>query len=106
MTRIGIDVNGVLRDTTLKFEQLYQKYLIDAEEDFSELINRATTGSYTTDANNYDYTEDELDLLNSVFGGIPIDEESAKDIDFLQSLQDKYGTDVNFEVTRRLPQTR
>jgi hypothetical protein len=80
--------------------------LIDAEEDFTQLINRATNGSYTTDADNYDYTEDELDLLNSVFGGIPIDEESAKDIDFLQSLQDKYGTDVNFEVTRRLPQTR
>ena len=33
MTKIGIDVNGVLRDTTLKFEQLYQKYLIDVEEE-------------------------------------------------------------------------
>jgi hypothetical protein len=80
--------------------------LIDAEEDFTQLINRATNSSYTTDADNYDYTEDELEIINNVFGGIPIDEESAKDIDFLQSLQDKYGTDVNFEVTRRLPKTR
>jgi hypothetical protein len=29
MKRIGIEVNGVLRDTIEKFTQLYQKYLID-----------------------------------------------------------------------------
>jgi len=31
--RIGIDINGVLRDTIGKFEQLYEKHLIDKEED-------------------------------------------------------------------------
>ena len=31
MMRIGIDVNGVLRDTLEKFDQLYEKHLIDKE---------------------------------------------------------------------------
>ena len=33
MKRIGIDVNGVLRDTIGKFSQLYEKQLIESEED-------------------------------------------------------------------------
>jgi hypothetical protein len=33
MTRIGIDVNGVLRDTLEKFDQLYEKHLIDKEHE-------------------------------------------------------------------------
>jgi hypothetical protein len=33
MTTIGIDVNGVLRNTILKFEQVYEKYLVDTDED-------------------------------------------------------------------------
>jgi len=32
MMRIGIDVNGVLRDTVGKFSQLYEKHLIDSEK--------------------------------------------------------------------------
>jgi len=32
--RIGIDVNGVLRDTIGKFEQLYEKHLIDSDDSF------------------------------------------------------------------------
>jgi hypothetical protein len=31
--RIGIDVNGVLRDTVGKFDQLYTKHLIESDED-------------------------------------------------------------------------
>lgn len=35
MMRIGIDINGVLRDTIGKFTQLYEKHLIESsEEDF------------------------------------------------------------------------
>jgi hypothetical protein len=37
MTRIGIDVNGVLRDTIGKFEQLYTKHLV--EKDDEEFLN-------------------------------------------------------------------
>lgn len=33
MMRIGIDVNGVLRDTIGKFEQLYEKHLMEKNED-------------------------------------------------------------------------
>jgi hypothetical protein len=35
--RIGIEVNGVLRDTIGKLEQVYQKYFIDKWEGFEEL---------------------------------------------------------------------
>jgi hypothetical protein len=37
MTKIGIDVNGVLRDTIGKFEQLYTKHLV--EKDDEEFLN-------------------------------------------------------------------
>jgi len=33
MTRIGIDINGVLRDIVGKFEQLYEKHLIEKDKD-------------------------------------------------------------------------
>jgi hypothetical protein len=33
MTRIAIDINGVLRDTIGKFDQLYEKHLIENNED-------------------------------------------------------------------------
>ena len=33
MMRIGIDINGVLRDTIGKFTQLYEKHLIESEQD-------------------------------------------------------------------------
>lgn len=33
MTKIGIDVNGVLRDTLEKFDQLYDKHLIENESE-------------------------------------------------------------------------
>lgn len=33
MMRIGIDINGVLRDTIGKFKQLYEKHLIDSQND-------------------------------------------------------------------------
>lgn len=32
MKRIGIDINGVLRDTIGKFSQLYEKHLIESDE--------------------------------------------------------------------------
>lgn len=31
--RIGVDINGVLRDTIGKFEQLYEKHLIESSDD-------------------------------------------------------------------------
>ena len=34
MKRIGIEVNGVLRDTIEKFKQVYEKQLIDNQNEF------------------------------------------------------------------------
>ena len=45
MMRIGIDINGVLRDTNLKFEQLYQKYLIDSSDDEGAIYELTFSGS-------------------------------------------------------------
>lgn len=36
MKRVGIELNGVLRDTITKFTQLYEKHLIDSEEVISD----------------------------------------------------------------------
>ena len=33
MKRIGVDINGVLRDTIGKFDQLYEKHLIESSEE-------------------------------------------------------------------------
>jgi hypothetical protein len=34
--RIGIEMNGVLRDTLLKFRQLYEKFYVDSQLDITE----------------------------------------------------------------------
>ena len=34
MKRIAIDINGVLRNTLEKFENVYQKNLIEKDDDF------------------------------------------------------------------------
>jgi hypothetical protein len=54
--RIGIDVNGVLRDTVGKFEQLYTKHLV--EKDDEEFFN----ATYQLDLNgNPILIENEID---------------------------------------------
>jgi hypothetical protein len=58
--RIGIEINGVLRDTIGKFKQLYEKHLIEK----SELLNDTNEKTYelTFSAD----TEDVLDMVESV----------------------------------------
>lgn len=57
--RIGIDVNGVLRDTITKFDQLYEKYLIEKEKDFFHPTYRldmsGNTEQITLDEENFEY---------------------------------------------------
>ena len=48
--KIGIELNGVLRDTIEKFEQTYEKYLID--EEYDEKLK-----TYESIDSNEDYTE-------------------------------------------------
>ena len=59
MMRIGIDVNGVLRDTINKFEQIYEKYLINSDKterynQIYELDISGNTKEITTE-NNFQY---------------------------------------------------
>jgi len=60
--RIGIDVNGVLRDTLSKFDQLYTKHLIDKEQDVFlgqtfELDMSGNTELIESKENNFEYTK-------------------------------------------------
>ena len=60
--RIGIDVNGVLRDTILKFDQLYTKHLIEKEQDVFlgqtfELDMSGNTELIESKESNFEYTK-------------------------------------------------
>lgn len=73
MKRLGIDINGVLRDTILKFTQLYEKHLVDGMSDSVhrtyELTFSAQTDEKieTTEENDFTYEiiseVDSLDLM-------------------------------------------
>ena len=73
MKRIGIDVNGVLRDTLGKFDQLYEKYLIESKDDqflgqTYELDMSGNTSVIDIEENEFEYTKiseiTSLDLMN------------------------------------------
>lgn len=70
MMRIGIDVNGVLRDTILKFDSVYQKNLIEkGEEDFLghtfELDMSGNTSLIESENSNFIYEKiSEVTTLN------------------------------------------
>ena len=45
MMRIGIEINGVLRDTIGKFAQLYEKHMIDEKEDGNKTYELDMSGN-------------------------------------------------------------
>jgi hypothetical protein len=45
MKRIGIEINGVLRDTIGKFTQLYEKHMIDENDDTSKTFELDSSGN-------------------------------------------------------------
>ena len=45
MKRIGIEINGVLRDTIGKFTQLYEKHMIDEKEDGNKTYELDMSGN-------------------------------------------------------------
>ena len=65
MKRIGIEINGVLRDTIGKFTELYEKHLLDTNQygstnrtyeiEFSGDTDEVTSLSENVDANWFDY---------------------------------------------------
>ena len=70
MTKIAIDINGVLRDTIGKFDQLYEKHLIEKNEDqflgqTYELDMSGNTEIIETSENNFKYEKlSEVTTLN------------------------------------------
>jgi hypothetical protein len=73
MKRIGIDVNGVLRDTIGKFDHLYEKHLIDGSDQAFlgqkyELDISGNTELVDTSVNTFEYKKNSevtsLNLLN------------------------------------------
>jgi FMN phosphatase YigB (HAD superfamily) len=42
--KIGIDINGVLRDTISKFEQTYEKFMIEKNEEMDNLMMLEISG--------------------------------------------------------------
>ena len=60
MIKIGIDVNGVLRDTLGKFDQLYEKHLIEKQSDevlgqTYELDMSGNTSLIESDVESFEY---------------------------------------------------
>ena len=51
--KIGIDINGVLRDTIGKFEQTYEKFLIEKNEEMDNLMTLELSGD-TFDENSFE----------------------------------------------------
>ena len=70
MTKIAIDINGVLRDTIGKFDQLYEKHLIEKNEDqflgqTYELYMSGNTEIIETSEDNFKYEKlSEVTTLN------------------------------------------
>ncbi len=57
MMRIGIEINGVLRDTIGKFTQLYEKHMIDEDEYDGKTFDVDLSGNTeeTTLSDNFEY---------------------------------------------------
>lgn len=57
MKRIAIDINGVLRNTLEKFENVYQKNLIEKDDDFHSTTYKLDFSGNTEELVNYDEFE-------------------------------------------------
>ena len=101
--RIAIDIDGVLRDTFLKIEQIYQKFFIDelelVDEDFKyEIIEPYDTPNYE---NHFKFKNDEEfisflyeEFAMQIFGHAPSSELST--FYTLSDLYQKYKNKVDF----------
>jgi len=64
MKRIGIEVNGVLRDTFGKFEQLYEKHMIEnyESENSNQTFNIDISGNTSLDDKAEDFKYEIIEL--------------------------------------------
>lgn len=103
MKRVAIEIDGVLRDTYTKLEQVYQKFLIDelelVDEDFKfEIIKPFSTKNYDqhfifkTDDEFFTFVYEEFAM--EIFGHSPSTELSTF-ID-LQDLQIKFQNEIEW----------
>ena len=67
MKKLGIDINGVLRDTILKFTQLYEKYLIDGQ---SDSLHRTFELSFSGDSEEKIETTKENDFVYEIISEV------------------------------------
>jgi hypothetical protein len=56
--KIGIDINGVLRDTIGKFEQTYEKFMIEKNEEMDNLMNLELSGDT--------FNEDSFEVIDEI----------------------------------------
>lgn len=101
--RLAIDIDGVLRDTFLKIEQLYQKYFIDELEIVDDEFVYEIKTPYDTDdyQNHFMFKNDEeyisflyQEFAMQIFGHAPSSEMSTFHI--LNETYNKYKDKVDF----------
>jgi FMN phosphatase YigB (HAD superfamily) len=101
--RLAIDIDGVLRDTFLKIEQLYQKYFIDELEIVDdEFVYEIKTPYDTSDYQNHFMFKNEEEYISflyeefamQIFGHSPSSEMSTFHI--LNETYNKYKDKVDF----------
>ena len=74
--RIGIDVNGVLRDTITKLEQTYQKFLIDKTDGIEENDNfsyEIITPINTPNLKNHFKFKDDEEMFSFLYEEFPME---------------------------------
>jgi len=74
--RVGIDVNGVLRDTIIKVEQTYQKFMIDKTdgiEDEDVFDYKITYPINTTDLKNHFTFKNDEELFSFLYEDFPME---------------------------------
>lgn len=74
--RVGIDVNGVLRDTIIKIEQTYQKFMIDKTEgieDEDDFEYKITQPINTSDLKNHFSFRNDEELFSFLYEEFPME---------------------------------
>lgn len=74
--RVGIDVNGVLRDTIIKIEQTYQKFMIDKTEgieDEDDFEYKITQPFNTSDLKNHFSFRNDEELFSFLYEEFPME---------------------------------
>jgi len=114
--KLAIDINGVLRDTHLKFQQVYEKYLIDEMDEESEFEYEMTLPITSLNLMEHFKFKDEDEFLSfmyeefvmQIFGHAPSVEISTfYDLD---ELYQKYKEQISFvlisdEISKSKPAT-